>query len=94
MEPRRLAIFSALHRENFILGAERELVLVSALLSFTLIFVGLSPVTIIAGTLFWGLSLYFLREMGKADPKMSQVYLRHIRYKAFYFARSKIWRRF
>ncbi|MFR1533871.1 MAG: conjugal transfer protein TrbD [Bilophila wadsworthia] len=40
------------------------------------------------GLTLWVFSLFVLRLMAKADPQMRFVYLRHIRYAAYYPARS------
>lgn len=70
------------------MGADRELVLVSILTSVAL---GFSLAS------WWGLglavtcycgSMAVLRRMGKADPMMRHVYMRHIRYRSFYPAKS------
>ncbi|MBO6036898.1 MAG: conjugal transfer protein TrbD, partial [Acetobacter sp.] len=42
----------------------------------------------IIGVFLWISCLYLLRLMAKSDPKMRQVYLRHIKYAAYYPARS------
>jgi type IV secretion system protein VirB3 len=81
------------HRDTLLLGADRELLLFSGLISFTLIYAG---VTATSGRLFitafgvvqWFIILHLLRMMGKSDPKMRHVYRRHRRYKAYYPARS------
>lgn len=93
MGPRHLRIYRSLNQESQILGCERELILVMALISFTLVFVGLSPLTFSLGLGVWTLSLYFLRKMAKFDPKMSRVYAGHVRHQAFYPSRSYVWRR-
>jgi hypothetical protein len=38
----------------------------------------------------WIGSMAALQRMGKADPLLRQVYLRHIRYSAFYPAKSNL----
>lgn len=93
MGPRKLQIFKSLNRQNLILGCERELVLVVALFSAALVFIGQSFSTLLIGIFIWGLSLYFLRKMAKIDPKMSRIFKGHVRHITFYSARSKIWRR-
>jgi len=93
MNLRKLPILGAFHKPNLIAGGERELTLTAGLLSFTIVFVGMSIPTTIVGIALWVTSLFVLRRMAAADPSMSKVYLRHIRYSAFYFARSKPWRK-
>ena len=42
---------------------------------------------------FWVGAVAVLQRMGKADPLLRQIYLRHIRYKAFYPAKSGLFSR-
>jgi type IV secretion system protein VirB3 len=37
---------------------------------------------------FWVAAIAVFQRMGKADPMMRQIYMRHIRYRTFYPARS------
>jgi type IV secretory pathway TrbD component len=92
MELRRIPIYQSLNRSNLILGGERELTLLSALVSGALVFLGMSPVTTLLGAGVWTLSLFVLRKMAKADPKMSLVYRRHLAYQSAYLAKSRVWR--
>lgn len=93
MSARRIPIFRSLNKRNLILGCERELVLLVALFSVALVFVGQSLTTMILGPFIWFVSVFFLRRMAKADPHMSKVFTRHIRQQAFYPAKSRPWRR-
>jgi type IV secretion system protein VirB3 len=90
-KPREIVIHRSLNRANQILGADRELVLISILTSVGL---GFSLAS------WWGLGLALicysgamavLRRMGKADPMLRQVYMRHIRYRSFYPAKSGLY---
>jgi type IV secretion system protein VirB3 len=72
-------------------GAERELVLVTGLLTFTCVFVAMSIPVAVGGILMWFVVIALLRQMAKADPLMSRVYARHRKYKALYHARSSPW---
>ncbi|OOZ38229.1 conjugal transfer protein TrbD [Solemya pervernicosa gill symbiont] len=92
MELNRIPIHRAMNRPNLLIGGERELVLVSGLMSATLAFAGSSIATIIAGALLWFGFLSMLRMMANKDPFMSKVYLRHIKYQSFYPARSTPYR--
>jgi type IV secretion system protein TrbD len=81
-------IHQSANRPNQILGGDRELVLVAMLIAISLAFslgtwwgVGLS-----VG--FWAGAVAVLQRMGKADPLLRRTYFRHIRYKAFYPAKS------
>jgi len=40
----------------------------------------------------WAVGMYVLRWMGKADPEMSRVYIRHVKYLTYYYARSRPFR--
>src|SRR5436305_14949695 len=91
--PREIVIHQSANRPNQILGGDRELVLVTILISVSLAFslatwwgVGLS-------ILFWLTAIAVLQRMGKADPLLRQVYLRHIRYRPFYPAKSGLYSR-
>ena len=85
---RSVPIHPAINRPNQLLGADRELVLIAALTAFTL---ALSLGTwwgVGVAALFWLAAVAVLQRMGKADPMLRQVYLRHIRYRKFYPAKS------
>lgn len=90
----RVRIHRALSRPNMLFGADRELVLVTGLAAVILIFVVLTPVSAIVGVAIWMLVVGVLRVMGKSDPLMRKVYLRHIRYRASYRPTTSPWRRY
>lgn len=69
-------------------GAERELVLGSGLISIFLIAGVMTWLAVFAGVLFWVGMLWLLTRMAKVDPMLSRVYLRHVRYQAYYPAQS------
>ncbi|PHV13507.1 conjugal transfer protein TrbD [Chitinimonas sp. BJB300] len=90
-EPRRIAIHRSLNRAHLLLGAERSLVLMAGLITALLIFSGnISVWSITLAIVFWSGSFWALVRMAKADSQMSQVYQRHIRYRAYYSAHSCI----
>ena len=90
-EPRRIAIHRSLNRAHLLLGAERSLVLMAGLITALLVFSGsISVWSISLAVAFWSCSFWALVRMAKADPQMSQVYLRHIRYRSYYNAHSCI----
>lgn len=92
MEARKVAIHQSLHRHNFVLGAERELVMTSALLA---LLVGVGGMTLISGLCagtFWVSSIFVLRRMAKADPLMSKVWMRSIRQQDYYHSKASCWR--
>ena len=86
--PREVVVHQSVNKPNLVLGGDRELVLVAILVSFSLGFslatwwgIGLSVV-------FWVAAMATLQRMGKADPLLRHTYLRHIRYRSFYPAKS------
>lgn len=85
-------MYRSLNRPNLLLGCERELVLTTGLLSFTLIFAALSWPAAIIGVSIWLCVVGLLRQMAKADPNMSTVYTRHVKYQKYYPAHSKPYR--
>jgi type IV secretory pathway TrbD component len=90
-EPRRIAVHRSLNRPHLLMGAERNLVLLVAVVTAIVLFSGnISVPTIILGVSVWTVSFWALVRMAKADPQMSQVYQRHISYHAYYSARSCI----
>ena len=88
----RVRIHRALSRPNLLLGADRELVLVTGLASVILIFVVLTWFSALFGMAVWICIVGMLRMMAKADPMMRAVYLRHIRYRPHYRPTSTPWR--
>lgn len=90
----RVRIHRALSRPNLLLGADRELVLVTGLAAIILIFVVLTPTSALVGITIWVVVVGLLRVMGKADPLMRRVYLRHIRYRPCYRPTSSPWRKY
>ena len=75
-------------------GADRELVLVTGLAAVILIFVVLTPISAVLGFGMWIVVVGLLQMMGKADPLMRKVYLRHIRYRQVYRPTTSPWRRY
>lgn len=96
---RKIPIHQATNRYNLLWGADREMMLTTGLLAFTLIFVSASSPSLQAlpgigfGVLVWLAGLVLLRMMAKADPLMRQVYIRHIRYRAYYPAHATPYRK-
>ncbi len=91
--PREIIIHQSANRPNQLMGGDRELVLVSLLTSVALAFSLAS---------WWGLgvsvawyvgAMAVLKRTGKADPLLRQVYMRHIRYRPFYPAKSGLYSR-
>jgi type IV secretory pathway TrbD component len=85
MESRRLTPFHrALHRPQQIMGGERELMLFSMLVAGGLIVSALNFVATVIGLVLWLICVQALRKMAKADPEMSKVYLRQLKYGHYY----------
>ena len=89
-KPREIPIHQSANRPHLILGGDRELVLFAGLTAACLAFTLASLTGMILGLLFWFLSVAVLSRMGKADPMLRHVYLKHLRYRPFYFAKSHI----
>ena len=89
-KPREIVIHQSANRPHLLLGGDRELVLFAALLSAMLVFALVTWWGILAGIALWFLAVAAFSRMGKADPLLRQVYLRHIRYQSFYPAKSKL----
>src|SRR5579862_8707273 len=92
-KPREVGIHQSANRPNQILGGDRELVLIAILIAVSQAFslgtwwgLGLSVA-------FWIGAIAVLQRMGKADPLLRQIYLRHIGYKRFYPAKSGLYSR-
>ncbi|MBP1847615.1 type IV secretion system protein VirB3 [Rhizobium petrolearium] len=90
----RSRVHRALSRPNLLMGADRELVLLTALAAVILIFVVLTWYAALFGIAIWLVAVAALRMMAKADPLMRRVYIRHISYKTFYRATPSPWRGF
>ncbi|CCM80091.1 MULTISPECIES: conjugal transfer protein TrbD [Rhizobium] len=90
----RNLIHRALSRPNLLMGADRELVLLTGLAAVILIFVVLTIYSAIFGVAVWILIVRVLRMMAKSDPLMRQVYVRHISYRPYYKPTSSPWRRY
>jgi type IV secretion system protein VirB3 len=88
----RSRIHRALSRPNLLLGADRELVLLTGLAAAILIFVVLTWYAALFGIAIWVVVVAALRMMAKADPMMRRVYVRHIGYRPSYRPTSTPWR--
>ena len=87
-QPRETVIHQSANRPNLLLGGDRELVLVMVMIAGGLAFSLASWWGIGLAVALWIGSMAALQRMGKADPLLRPVYLRHIRYTAFYPAKS------
>lgn len=98
-ELRQIPIYRALNRPELIVGCEREPILVSGLIAATLVFVSATIFSAMIGVALWFVCFGLFRKMAKADPQMSKLYIRHIKYQYYYparatpFAQSAQWKR-
>ena len=90
----RNRIHRALSRPNLLMGADRELVLLTGLAAVILIFVVLTIYSALFGVAVWIVIVGLLRIMAMSDPLMRKVYVRHISYKPYYKATTSPWRRY
>jgi type IV secretion system protein TrbD len=89
----RIKIYRVLWRSQLFLGGERELVLMLSVISTALIINGMNLPSMVVGVLVWMLGMPALRWMAKFDPQFSQVYRRSLKYKRYYPARSRPYRK-
>lgn len=90
----RSRIHRALSRPSHLMGADRELVLLTGLATVILIFVVLTWFSALLGIAIWIGVVGALRMMAKADPMMRRVYARHVTYRPHYRPTSTPWRKF
>ncbi|WP_137136029.1 conjugal transfer protein TrbD [Rhizobium sp. FKY42] len=90
----RNRIHRALSRPNLLLGADRELLMITGLAAVILIFVVLTVYSAVFGVAVWIFIVGLLRLMARSDPLMRRLYLRHISYKPYYNSTSTPWRRY
>ena len=88
--PREVPFHQSANRPNLLLGGDREVVLVFAILAAMLVFAVMKWWSVLAGIALWLTAVAVLARMGKADPLLRHVYLRHIRYHSFYPAKSRL----
>lgn len=70
------------------MGGDRELVMFSGLMAFSLVFNAQELRATVFGIALWVGALFVLRLAAKSDPKLRFVYIRHRLYKRYYPARS------
>ena len=86
--PRETLIHQSANRPHLILGGDREMVLFAGLTAACLAFTLATWWGVLVGIVFWVAAIAVLARMGKADPLLRHVYLRHIHYETFYPAKS------
>lgn len=87
---RKTAISRAINRPILIAGAERKLAFLIGLASFGLIFIGVAWVTTILAIFIWILGMAAVRHMAKIDPQLSDIYMRSLKYKAYYPPKGRV----
>lgn len=87
-EPRRIPIHRSINRPNMIMGGERELVLMSMFVAALICFTASTWMQVVLGVVFWLVVHSLVMAIAKADPFMSAIYLRHVRYASYYSARA------
>ncbi len=85
---RTIPIHTAFNRAHLLLGAERELALLTVLIVALVVASGMNPMSFAVGGFLWVIMLGIVIRMAKADTMMSKVYLKHIKYRAYYPAKS------
>ena len=88
--PREVPFHESANRPNLLLGGDREMVLVFAILAAMLVFAVMKWWSVVGGVVLWLTAVGVLARMGKVDPLLRQVYIRHIRYRNFYPAKSRL----
>lgn len=92
MSLRRLPFHRVLHRPALFLGGERELALMTLIIAGGLAVSGMNLVSCAVGGIVWFCSIPAFRWMAKSDPQMSKVYIRQLKYRGYYPARSRPYR--
>jgi len=89
---RRTPFYRVLHRPRLFLGGEREPTLIMAIVAASLAVSGQNMVALVIAAVLWFGCIGIFRQIAKADPQMSRVYARHIKYRGYYPARSRPYR--
>jgi type IV secretion system protein VirB3 len=89
---RRLPFHRVLHRPALFLGGERELALMTLIIAGGLAVSGMNLVSLAVGGILWFCSIPVFRWMAKSDPQMTKVYIRQLKYRGYYPARSRPYR--
>ena len=92
MSLRRLSFHRVLHRPALFLGGERELALMTLIIAGGLAVSGMNLVSFVVGGILWFCSIPVFRWMAKSDPQMTKVYIRQLKYRGYYPARSRPYR--
>jgi type IV secretory pathway TrbD component len=82
--PRLVPIHQSFLQPLLILGVERELLVITAILAATLVFSFGNAYLAVVGALLWLVTLPVLQRLAKVDPQMSRVYVRHACYARYF----------
>jgi len=85
---RELPIHTAAHRRILVVGGDRELVLLAALLCAMLGIAVLTWWSVVLALLLWVASVAGLAHLARRDPLFRLVYARHLAYRDFYAAHA------
>jgi type IV secretion system protein TrbD len=82
--PRLTSVRQSLLRPMLLLGAERELIIVSGMIAAMLMFSLGRIVAVVSGVVLWFVSLLIFQRMAKYDPQLSRVFIRHVNKRVYY----------
>ena len=82
-QPREVPFHESANRPQLLMGGDRELILVSAILAAMLVFAVMKWWSILGGFVLWLIAVGVLARMAKVDPLLRHVYIRHIRLSGF-----------
>jgi len=91
-------IHRSLIRPQLLLGGERELVLMLAVIAGIFILMLFSWWAFFTGLALWVVGIFFLVRAAKHDPVLSTTFIRHLAYRRFYpaaatpFASFRTWK--
>lgn len=88
MALRRLTVRKAGMRPALFLGGDRELVMVTGLMSTVMILIAQDIIAALLGIALWFCAVFVFRKMAVHDPLLRKKYIRHLRYRKYYPARS------
>ncbi|MCL6509817.1 MAG: VirB3 family type IV secretion system protein [Anaerolineae bacterium] len=87
--PRRIPIHRSLNRPTLLLGGDRELVLGAGILAGMLVFSVQTWWGVLMGIAVWLAAVGAFSRMGKADPLMRPVFIRHQKYQSYFPAAAR-----
>lgn len=90
-DAREVPIYQSPNRPNLLMGCDREALLMVGLMAAALIFSVARLWAIITGVLTFVAAAAFLSRMAKLDPLLRHTYVRHVRYRGYYPAKSGLW---